>query len=366
MSTARNSRFELLRVVAMLAIVGHHYAIHSGVMYHTESRNTDLFLLSAGGFGNFGVDLFVLVGAYFMVDRPRRGKALSSIYSQALPVSWIILALALTTGFVVPTPTEIRDGLAPVIFGQWWFVTTYVLLILIAPYLAIVARSLTAVQLRRLVLGGVVMWSVLTMIDGVTLVLSDLAWFVLLFFAAAYVRLHGVPGSARAWLAAALSSIAALFVLLLAVGSVRYAILDVSTAMTWPRDEFASKQSLPTLVAAACTFVWAVKGRPWSSRVINTWAGATFAVYLIHDNRMLRRWLWPDVVDAASAAGQWWLPLHFVAGTLAVYVGCTLVVFVLQRTVFRWSHRATEALRLRVERRLRSPHDEHPPAAGLT
>lgn len=345
----------------MLAIVAHHYAVHGGVLLHTESANTGVFLLVFGGFGKWGVDLFVLVGAFYMLGAARRGKALSTIYSQLIPISWgLAVGAMIVTGAVLPWE-DLRGSLFPVIFSQYWFVTAYVVLILMAPYLAIIVERLTELQLRRLILVGLVMWSGLSLIDGVGLGIANLGWFALLFLIAAYVRVNEIPGSARTWGIASLASGALLTLTLLVAGYARWDYAGTADALSWVVHNLAEQHSPVVLAFAVTVFVWALKSRPWKSRVLNYWATAAFGVYLIHDNPLTRRVLWRDIVETSSAAGQWWLPLHAVAWTLVVFVVASVVIFVLRPTVFAVTHKVTEAVRMRVENWLkRGPEDAGP------
>ncbi|WP_084127806.1 acyltransferase [Demequina sp. NBRC 110055] len=360
MPSARNARIEALRIVAMLGIVGHHYVVHGGVQDHTQSGSSAVFLAALGSYGKWGVDLFVLVSAYFFDRRPARGKSLSSVYSQVLPASWLILIAAAAAGMTV-SGADIREALFPVLFDEYWFVTTFVILVLIAPYLSLLLDHLTVRQQQRLLLAGFILWSVLTLLDRVNNDLSDLAWFAYLYLLGAYIRRHPIQGDARAWAitaSAALVLLAAVPTLLVGVGVARGA---TPGDLGWLMDTYASDESPFSLAAAVAVLVWAIKARPWNSRVVNYWAAAAFGVYLIHDNPLVRRVLWSDIVDTTSAAGQWWLPLHAVIATVAVYVACSVIIFALQPTVFRAMHVVTEAVRTRVEARLTRGADTSDP-----
>ncbi|WP_084102242.1 acyltransferase [Demequina sp. NBRC 110051] len=351
MPSARNARIEALRIVAMLGIVAHHYVVHGGVQDHTQSGSSALFLAAFGSYGKWGVDLFVLVSAYFFDRRPARGKSLSSVYSQVLPASWLIVIAAAAAGMTV-SGADIREAIFPVLFDEYWFVTTFIILVLIAPYLSLLLDHLTVRQQQRLLLAGFVLWSVLTLLDRVNNDLSDLAWFAYLFLLGAYIRRHPIHGDARAWAttaSAAMVLLAAVPTLLVGVGVARGA---TPGDLGWLMDTYAAQQSPFALAAAAAILIWAIKARPWHSRAVNYWASAAFGVYLIHDNPLVRRVLWRDLVDTTSAAGQWWLPLHAAAATLAVYVACSLIIFALQPTAFRAVHVVTEAVRTRVQARL--------------
>ncbi|WP_084105002.1 acyltransferase [Demequina sp. NBRC 110056] len=356
MAARRNSSIEALRIVAMLGIVAHHYAVHGGVMSVTFDKDAAVTLSVVSAFGKWGVDLFVLVGAYFMVRSPSRGKALASIYAQVLPISLLILAAFLVAAPETVGLHDIKRSVLPVIFGQYWFVTAYVILVLIAPYLAIVATAITRVQLGRLIAVGVVLWSLLTMIDGVWLNVSDLGWFVLLFFIAAYMRLHPLPGTRRAWIGATLVTGMLLTAGMAAATTLRWNATGLPEDLGWPRWLISGQYSPVALAFAVALFGAVLKSRERHSRVVNYWAAAAFGVYLIHDNPLVRGWIWSDLVDTPRAAAQDWLALHAIGASIAVYVACSVIIFILQPIVLNPALKATTAIRTRVERAL-AEHD---------
>lgn len=336
----------------MVAIVAHHYGVHGGVMEGTNSAGTGVALSVISGFGKWGVNLFVLVGAYFMVERTTRGRALASIYSQVLPISWLILAFTAIFAIDTLSAGDAKTATLPVIFSQYWFVTTYVLLILIGPYLALLAHALTQKQLGRLILVGVVLWSVLPMVDGVWLGVSNLGWFALLFMIAAYIRLHPIPGSRTLWTIAAITSVITLGIALLAFTAYRWATVGEAAALNWPRELLAGDYAPFALASAICVLVAAFKSPHLHSTVANYWASAAFGVYLLHDHSLVRRWLWTDWVNTPGAAGHWWLPLHALASVIAVYLAASLIIFALRPVILQPAQRAAHAIRTQIEARI--------------
>ncbi|MFN3867111.1 MAG: hypothetical protein ACK4MD_10425, partial [Demequina sp.] len=101
--------------------------------------------------------------------------------------------------------------------------------------------------------------------------------------------------------------------------------------------------------------VAAIKRPVHHSRVVNYWAGASFGVYLIHDNPLLRSWLWTDLADTARAAAHDWLPLHAVVTVADVALPSSLIIFALRPVVLRPALRVATAIRTRVEARLDEP-----------
>lgn len=64
--TVRSSNFELLRIFCMLSIVAVHYVWHGGSAASGSNIAAAYFL---GNFAQIGVACFVLIGAWFLIDK---------------------------------------------------------------------------------------------------------------------------------------------------------------------------------------------------------------------------------------------------------------------------------------------------------
>lgn len=153
MPKERRSNWELLRIVAMIMIVYAHLSCH-GVMHVTDATHayelwaTGTFanrcfasLMSAGG--RVGVALFFMLSGYFCLNREKpsvfRTTSLVAFYVLVLSIAcilistWDIHVSGLTRLFVVRATKAMLACVAPISWGGYWFVTAYVLLMLVSP-----------------------------------------------------------------------------------------------------------------------------------------------------------------------------------------------------------------------------------------
>ncbi len=66
----RNSSLELLRIIAMILIVVHHYAVHSGFIYEYQPFTASkLIMQTLSIFGKVGVNIFILISTYFLCSQ---------------------------------------------------------------------------------------------------------------------------------------------------------------------------------------------------------------------------------------------------------------------------------------------------------
>lgn len=322
----------------MLAIVSYHYGVHGGVLSDTDPGDAPNFLVGYASFGKWGVDAFVLIGAYFMAKQSvkKRGtfrwRGLRSILIQVWSTSWIILVAALL--FLpggVDAQTTVR-AIFPVASEFYWFVTVYVMLMILSPFINILVKAMT--QRQHLTLMGIlfVAWSVLSLIPDVSFGANSLAWFFELYLIAAYIAHYPVRGGPKAWGAVAVGFAALVPVTTLLANQVaeNYPALGIDPGLV--RSQYA-----PFVVLSAISgLVSVVKTKPRFWPAVNTVAAATFGVYLIHDNAILRPLIWQDWVGTeAAVTNAAWLPWHAIGFTVLVYVVSTLIELVRDRLVQR-------------------------------
>jgi surface polysaccharide O-acyltransferase-like enzyme len=334
----RNSTIEVYRILAMVAIVGYHYGVHGGVLGGADSGGSERILVGFSSMGKWGVDVFVLIGAYFMSQasvrsrRTFRWRGLRSILIQVWSTSWIILIAALLW---LPGGVEgdmIWDALFPVTSEFYWFVTVYVMLMILSPFINILVKAMNRRQHVTLIGILFVAWSVMSLIPDVKLGANSLAWFVELYLIAAYIAKYPLRGNAKAWGAAAVVLAAAVPISALLAFDVSLANPELGIDPELMRSQYAPFVAL----SAIAGLVAVTKMRPRTSPAINTIAGATFGVYLISDNAILRPVIWEDwvgTIDAAKDPAT--LPLHALVFTIVVYVAATLIELVRDRLVQR-------------------------------
>lgn len=136
-TTNRESNFELLRIICMILIVVFHFSVHGG--YYSESAGTlpfnsviiDLFGLG----GRLGVNIFVLISGYFLINSKFKPKKLLSLFIQVWFFSISIYLIFLISGGISFTWGSFLCNIFPVVTSQYWFITTYIGLYLLSPFI---------------------------------------------------------------------------------------------------------------------------------------------------------------------------------------------------------------------------------------
>lgn len=327
----RNSAVELLRILAMAMIVLSHICCHSGFDSTYSMLRVNRLFVQFGYLGNLGVALFLMISGYFRSSVSTR--ALSRLLGQ---VWFYSLSLFLICRFVFGysyTAQMLWQVLLPTIYNEYWFFTAYVVLFLLTPFVNVLLDNLTRQQFKAMLALMILLWSVLPTLTEQYLYAAELPQFLLYYCLGAYFRIYPdntFQKKGIRWAAAA-GTMVVLYGLTVVLGYCERFTPEAFGASL----RFYDRNSVLILLAAAGMFSLAAYAKPFADVFVNAVGGCTFGVYLIHDNPAVRellwkQWLcWGDYFTSGS-----FIP-RLVGSVVLVYVVCTGIEWVRQRTVAR-------------------------------
>lgn len=330
----RISNLELLRIIAMIFIVAHHWAGHGfeGVVFSAQNMNNlpiYLFLV----LGKIGVDVFILISAYFMINSKFTFRKLLNLGGEVYFYS--ILFLVIFAVFLNPPfPIRLFDigtSLLPISHSAYWFVTDYIVLMLLSPFLNKFIKGLSKKTFLRLLVLSIFLWSIYSTFTGKSFGYSELLWFVVLYFIGSFIRLHLDIGkiSSKKLMAACLIS----FVLMY-VGCYLLEYLNLTFNVTANRVyEFSFEYSIFILIISISLFLIFLKQKPFYNRYINYIAGSVLGVYLIHDNLFVRQYLWKYILHNHQFYSSPNLVLFAILSIALIYLTCTGIDIIRRLTV---------------------------------
>ena len=95
----------------------------------------------------------------------------------------------------------------------------------------------------------------------------------------------------------------------------------------------ALENKLFVLIASTTLFLIFLKRKEFSNKYVNYIAGSTFGVYLIHDNLIVRHYLWKTILNTSSYYNSSNLILFAIAALVLIYVACTGIDFIRRWTI---------------------------------
>lgn len=328
MKKARDSRFELLRIIAMIMIVSFHafnqigsYDVSANryIMLKDETGFSVNFLglTVLGSWGITGVGCFFLIAAYFLQKKNCYStvKALKIVF-QTIFWALIMLFAAKILGAI---PHYESFGLkliakaviAPLI-DEYWYIPSYLLMYILSPFMNTIIEKLELDFYKRLIV-------VLTLIIPVysTVFYKDIA-VCCVVLAVYYYLLWGylkqTEGNFFERNAKIIFVISATFIIALA--SLGYAFGFYNAVITRLCGRFSGFQ---VLTALSLFYIFKNKDVP-SNKYINFIASGTLGVYLIHENPYFRFYLWNDIFKLYDRFDKPYFLVIFILAVLLVFI----------------------------------------------
>lgn len=333
--TGRSSNLELLRIVAMILIIAHHLAFFSNLDYFAMPRiNQFISILFLYG-GKLGVNLYVLISGYFLVNSKFRTEKVISIVMEVTFYSIVIFVL-FTWLDHHPSYVYTRNSILPIIYSAYWFPTCYLVMYCLINPLNLMIHHMDRKMHGRLVVLLIIMFSVIPTLFDTDFVVSNLAWFFLLYLISSYFRLY-VKEVRHAWL---LGILAVILYILSAAGGFAFFWYGDYADWAYSYSFYFGKQfSLTMLAVGVLLFLFFRCLNTGTSRFINAIGSTTFGIYLIHCNLLLQDPIWIQTFKAADYVGQsdyGWIITKDVG---ILFIGCCILSWLYIVLLKKWNDR---------------------------
>lgn len=333
--TQRNSAIELLRIISMVIIMFHHFAIHGGFEWGTDSITIphawyNLIIMG----GKIGVDIFVLISGYYLINDEVylfNFKKVLKFWGQVFFYSVSIFVIFAIFGKVGISIGTVVKAFFPITFSTWWFASAYFVLYIIHPFFNKLLRLLSKREYQIMLVVGVLCWSVIPTFTTSSYQSNSLMWFVTLYAIAGYAKLHGFN---KRFTSKHYFCIWGIMTLLTYASSLLFVWLGAKYDISpfYPT-YFYGQEKVTVLLISLSLFMAFTTMKMKYYRFINMMASATFGVYLIHDNRFVREFLWMEVFKNAQYQDSLFLIPYSILVIVLVYSTCT-VVELLRRRLF--------------------------------
>ena len=331
---ARNSAIELLRIVAMLIIIAFHGHMHSWldkldlqqvpeVVTNNMYNANILFSYFVGWGGDLGNTIFILITGYFMINRKVNYPKLILLLVTMLFYSWLIFIMVyvfMPQIYVTFTSKEILKGIAPILFGENWFVSCYIIFFCFVPYLNGFLKSLDKNKYLLLLLMVFVFFVLLPTVKIKTYFNSaEIVYFAFVYAIGVYIRLYFKDKINNEY-HNKYRNICLLILLLTLISISTLEIIGIVTnkvVFIKQSQYFVKLFSIPLAVAMFLSFATM---KPFFNRYVNIVAGTVLGVYLIHENIFLRRIIWDYILPNVDYIMSNWYVLFYIVKIVSIFI----------------------------------------------
>lgn len=303
MKKQRNINFEILRIISMILIISGHY------FTHTQLKNVNNF--SSVGLLNavykpifvLGVNLFILITGYFQCEIGFKKEKLIRLWSDV--IIWSVTCMVIGVIYYQTFANEnvslsqIIKSFFPVFTKQYWFITTYIVLYILSPFINKMLNACTKKEIEYLICCLILFFSVWSSIYPDSLDKTGgfgIIWFCILYISGTYIRRYSLRVDNKLCICGLvlyeITMIAIKYLSILAADKYVSGIDVLVNAVQY-------KYNFP-LVYLASIFVFIIvcnsrKENFKHSRTILYLSSITLDIYLIHENPFIRKMIWDNI-----------------------------------------------------------------------
>lgn len=314
----RNTRLDLLRIFSMVGIVALHIIGVGGVASVCEVGTLNCWITKALEIiCECSVNVFAVMSGYLLFGKRQKMKRLFELLVTVL-FYCIIITLVMILCFDVPANVKnIIYGLLPMLRGRYWYITCYVGLFLIFPYINSVLERLDKKQYSVLLLVLTAVFSFIPNFVTVDLFGTEngysVAWLAICYIFGAFWRKFDFRlFDGKEWLIFAASSLC-----LIAGKAIIYFAFNSNM------DYFITYTSPFILLNALMLLQWAVRKKPCEAgkfaNFIRYISALSFDVYIIHSHPLVFDYLFKDVFS--------WIAELNALLTVPIVIGISVLIY---------------------------------------
>jgi len=306
MHVNRKSNIEILRIISIILIVLFHCVFHSGLSFGFNFSFNKFMSKIFWMYGELGVNLFVLIMGYFMINAKFKFKKFVKIIFQVLFYHFLTIIFACYIG--IYQLSEIRQFFFiafPVTLNSYWFITAYILIYIFSPYLNLFVKKIEKLQYQKFLLLLLIIFSIIPTFFGVLynnteslLYYNRFIWFIVLYLIGAYIKLYSISfiETKKKSIIISVLSFLTLIVSILIIDKFDFLFAKIGlteVAYLW------TPNNIPMLLLSISIFGIFLNMKIKDNKIVNKFASTTLGIYLLHDG-VLSVWLWKTVFKIAT------------------------------------------------------------------
>lgn len=326
-TSMRNSSIELLRILAMFFIVISHRCCHTNFPSEPSLKFFNNVCISIGVLGNIGVDIFILITGYFLIDGTRKTSSISKLIIQV----WFYSLIGII--FLICTKQEVRvtaliKSFFPIISHRYWFISVYILFIFLSPYINRFLNMLTQKQYELLICSIMLLLSIIPTVSMMGYPFdNDITAFFSFYTIGGYLKKY--PDNIFKKIRIRNISIIGSFSFIV-IADVIFSLIGINIEI------FVMRFSIPVVLISVCLVANAIYSKPFFSRGINKIASCVFGVYLLHEHPFIRNVLWNNIMPIQKYYDSYLLIPVALVSVFLVFAAGTFIELLRKKIPCNW------------------------------
>lgn len=337
----RNSSLELLRIIAMIIIIMHHFGIHG--VFHLLDKSQNILIVDNLSWqiiftqivswgGNVGNSIFILITGYFMINKNINMKKIILLLFSMFLYSWIIELIYIYVLDGSYSFKMIIKETIPIYFGSNWFVSCYIIFSFFIPFINKFLKSINKKEYIMFIFLVFIFYSFLPSFKFNTFMNSGFIFFGLVYSIGGYLKLYFIKYLQNVYNKRyiKLFLIQIFIIIVMIIFSDVMAIIFSKNILIKLYKPFVNILSIPI---ATTLFLYFLTIKPIYNKNINIISSTILGIYLIHDNDLMRKIIWDYIFPNLEYINSNFYIIFFIIKILLVFLICSFIEFLRKKYI---------------------------------
>ena len=340
----RNSNFELMRIISMFFIVLFHMIISTGgnLINNTEGL-TKIALEFICMIIIVHVNSYILASGYFQHDKKISIKKIFSLAFMAWFYKIIIALIMYANNLHSFTALEIIKIISPLEYQNNWFLVVYLSMYIMSPYINILIKKLSQVEHRKLIIIMFIIFSIIATITNQNTFQNtgfSLIHFIYLYIVGAYLKKYPLKDNIHFKNYNKVKIRLILLTIFIFLGTFNFLLYEFSNQIK----NITSTNTLnyhanliltnlfyyqnPILIIQTICYFLFFETLSFQSKIINKVASLIFAVYIIHENPFIMKYMYKILKINTGYIHTSSILFKMTIATIIVMTICLVIEFI--------------------------------------
>ena len=320
----RNSTFELLRIIGIIMVIISHFCVHSGFLpLDITNKNFNMYLIQTLHLGTIANHIFIILSGYFLVKSTNIKltkiiKLILEMFFYSVVIGIIFMICSDTTFSI----KEIVKFIFPCFWGNW-FIIYYIILYILSLYLNKFIKSIDQKTMKKLLITLIVLCYFIPSLTKNAWDFNPHTLFVVDYFIGAYFSMYGVKYSKKELIKNLIIEII-LYYLLTGSMYILGGYINSNFILQNICYIIGDNYSIVSVLFAVSIFLLFTKIK-FNNNFINLVASSVLGVYIIHDNELMRDFIWTKLLkNTLYINSLYFIGIMFIE-VITIFVVCTII-----------------------------------------
>ena len=290
MKTRENSNFDLLKIICIALIIGHHFIYDAKILNLIDTSNIFYNFLYIGG--KFGTAIFSIITGYFMSERKFNWNKIIKLMLKIEIYSYLsIIFFHFLLDFNIDKNNLVKSFI-PILSNKYWFATSYIILYFLIPYLNILIKNISKEKYTNLLVILTFLIVILPTI-GLNYLSNNTTALIYYYLIGAYIKKYDITLFKNNTFNLVSSII--VYILILLSTNIINLLSNKYTFFYNKTYYFSQINSIPVVISGILLFIFISQIKIKPHKILNRISIASLGIYLIHDNYFIKKYIFPRI-----------------------------------------------------------------------